>query len=536
MKEITRIHLAATPFNIDITAKKELEKYLEAIEKSLKADEDTLREIEARIVELLAERGVTGERVVTLGDIEVIERKLGSPADFTDEDEVTSDTEVVEKRLMRDDEQGLIGGVLAGIGAYIGINPNWVRLIAIALTFVSFGSAVLVYIVLWLALPMAKTAAEKLQMAGKPVTLAALKESSMTTLAEPRTKPLLVALRILFGLGFVVAAILPVVMVVFGVGVGVTEFTANQDLINGWLVAAFALLVVSGILFILLMIIAAYSTFAWRFSKGIAYAGLAIIIAGLVISATAFGLGIYGAQQANQKVDSLTKVYKTDLSSQFNGAKGLIVDGNTIPIEYRQTAGPARAELTTLDRGDGRPTVEAVRDGDVVRLKVKGGDSAQSCFIGGCGYGVTRIVVYGPALGSIEAKNGHFVYDGESQVDMSVTVKGDATVSISDTTITNLTANIEKDGALSTEDAAVENITLQTQSGGWVRMGVVSDLNITAATSCPAGSKTEISVEQVTTLRQAEQQIAKQAEININCAQITVDGMDDIDQRSQDTL
>ncbi|RYF29025.1 MAG: hypothetical protein EOO17_03020 [Chloroflexi bacterium] len=76
MKEITRIHLAATAFNIDITAKKELEKYLEAIEKSLRADEDTLREIEARIVELLADRGVTGERVVTLGDVEVIDLAL----------------------------------------------------------------------------------------------------------------------------------------------------------------------------------------------------------------------------------------------------------------------------------------------------------------------------------------------------------------------------------------------------------------------------------------------------------------------------
>ena len=58
MKEITRIHLAQTPFNVELGAKKELEKYLAAIEKTLAADDDTLREIEARIVELLAERGV----------------------------------------------------------------------------------------------------------------------------------------------------------------------------------------------------------------------------------------------------------------------------------------------------------------------------------------------------------------------------------------------------------------------------------------------------------------------------------------------
>lgn len=531
MKEITRINLAATPFNIDITAKKELEIYLEAIEKSLKADEDTLREIEARIVELLAERGVTGERVVTLGDIEVIEQQLGSPADFTDEDDAPSDAVVAEKRLMRDNDRGLIGGVMAGIGAYIGINPNWVRLIAIALTFVSFGSAVLVYIVLWLALPMAKSAAEKLQMVGKPVTLAALKESSMTTPMEPRAKPLLVILRIIIGLSFVIASIVPMVMLVFGTSVSVSEFNTNQDIMNGWLIAAFVLLVISGVLFTLLMIMAAYSTFVGRFTKAILLSGLAIIVTGLLLSATALGLGVYGAQQASQKVDSLTRVYKTDLTTQFDGAKGLVVDSGTLPVEYRQTDGATYAELTTVDRGDGRPTVQAVREGNNVRLSVKGEENDRSCFIAsGCEYGIARVVVYGPALESIEAKNRHVTYDGESQISLSAIVADDATLSITDTTITNLTAVINKDGSLFADDASVENVTLQTQSGGWSRMGVVSDLNVTTATSCPAGSRTEISVEQVTTLKQAGQQIPKQSVIDVNCAQITIDGMEDIER------
>ena len=69
MKEITRIHLAATPYNIEIGAKKELETYVSGIEKALSADEDTLREIEARMMELLSERGVSGEKVITSADI-----------------------------------------------------------------------------------------------------------------------------------------------------------------------------------------------------------------------------------------------------------------------------------------------------------------------------------------------------------------------------------------------------------------------------------------------------------------------------------
>lgn len=534
MKEITRIHLAATPFNIEVAAKKELEGYLDAIEKSLKADEDTLREIEVRIVELLSERGVSGERVVTLGDVEVIEQQLGAPADFSDDEEVSVDnTNGVEKRLMRDDERGLIGGVLAGIGAYVGIHPNWVRLIAIALTFASLGTVLLVYIVLWLALPMAKTAAEKLQMFGKPVTLSALKESSMATPVEPRTKPLLVIIRVVVGLGFVVAAIIPIGMLVFGIGIGVAEFGNNKDLMNGWLIAAFVLFVVSGVLFTLLMIMAAYSTFAWRFGKSIALGGLAVIISGMVLSATAFGLGIYGSQQANQKVASLTRTTTTNIASQFAGAKGIVVDSGAMAVVYEQSDDEPRIEFTATDLGNGRPSLEAVREGDIVRLTILDDDTTRNClFPGGCGDSMTRAVVYGPALESIDVIDGDVMYDGSTQNDMTVMVRNNAQLSINDTAIMNLTATVDQSGSLSTTGASVENVVLRTTSSGSVSsgsvaMGVVSMLDFTSAASCPAGSKIAISVEQVTTLKQAGQTIPKQAEFDISCAEVTIDAMND---------
>ncbi|RYF29024.1 MAG: PspC domain-containing protein [Chloroflexi bacterium] len=408
------------------------------------------------------------------------------------------------------------------------MNPNWVRLIAVALTFVSFGTAVLVYIVLWLALPAAKTTAEKLQMAGKPVTLAALKESSIAGPIEPRTKPLLVLLRVVVGLGFVAAAIIPIAMLVFGVGVGVTEFNDNKDLINGWLVSAFILLVVSGVLFTLLMIMAAYSTFAWRFTKRIAFSGLGVIIAGMVLSATAFGLGAYGSSQANQKVASLTRTNTSNVTPQFDGATGIIADTGSLVVEYQQTEGAPRIELTTTDRGNGRPSIDVVRDGENVRLTTTGHDDATSCLIpGGCGYGTTRAVVYGPALKNIELQKGHLMYSGKPQVDMTVAVKNGAKLSLSDTVVTNLTATVDQNGSLSTDGSSIENVVLQTQSGGSVAMGVVSNLDFTVPSSCPAGSKTDISVEQVTTLKQAGQVIPKQAEIDVSCAEITINAMDE---------
>ena len=52
MKEITRIHLAKTPFSVEVDAKKSLEKYLNLIQKNMHAEPEAMREIEARMVEL----------------------------------------------------------------------------------------------------------------------------------------------------------------------------------------------------------------------------------------------------------------------------------------------------------------------------------------------------------------------------------------------------------------------------------------------------------------------------------------------------
>ena len=85
MKEITRIHLATVPFNIEISARKALEMYLQSIEQSLGADPEAMREIEARIVELLTEHGVVGEKVLTSDNVTMIKEHLGEPAEFVDD-------------------------------------------------------------------------------------------------------------------------------------------------------------------------------------------------------------------------------------------------------------------------------------------------------------------------------------------------------------------------------------------------------------------------------------------------------------------
>lgn len=73
---------------------------------------------------------------------------------------------------MRDPDNRVIGGVAAGIAAYMGWDTTAVRLAMILLLFIPFVHwMALLYIILWMVMPVARTAADRLIMRGKSVTL-----------------------------------------------------------------------------------------------------------------------------------------------------------------------------------------------------------------------------------------------------------------------------------------------------------------------------------------------------------------------------
>jgi phage shock protein PspC (stress-responsive transcriptional regulator) len=182
MNEITKIHLGRQAFTIAVDAHKALQAYLREIKQQVgdKAN-DVVDEVELRMAELLTERGVKGDKVVLLEDVNYLKEQLGSPRDFKDEDDAAGSKEQAEaeaptqKRLFRDTHNAWLAGVCAGLGKYFGIDPTIIRLIFIALLFFG-GGGVLLYIVLWLIVPEARTTSEQLQMQGKPVTVGSLKQ------------------------------------------------------------------------------------------------------------------------------------------------------------------------------------------------------------------------------------------------------------------------------------------------------------------------------------------------------------------------
>jgi phage shock protein PspC (stress-responsive transcriptional regulator) len=183
MNEVTRIHLGRQQFVVAVDAHKELQTYLHAIERQVGHDKEVIKEVELRMAELLTERGVSGDKVMLGEDVAFLKEQLGEPSAFGDGEEPTKEKAEAEggeptgaaKRLFRDTENATIAGVCAGLATFFGIDAIIVRLIFVAFTLLG-GSGILIYILLWILVPAAKTNSERLQMRGKAVTVGTLKE------------------------------------------------------------------------------------------------------------------------------------------------------------------------------------------------------------------------------------------------------------------------------------------------------------------------------------------------------------------------
>ena len=181
MNEIKKIHLGRQPFTISVEAHRELRAYLDAIEHQVgKRGEDVLKEVELRMAELLTERNITAEKVVLPEDVDFLKEQLGKPGDFKDEGDdepeaAVEDGQDTRRRLFRDTDGAMIAGVASGLATYLRIDPLIVRLLFIVFTFTGAAGLIL-YILMWILVPEAKTQGERLQMRGKAVTVDNIKQ------------------------------------------------------------------------------------------------------------------------------------------------------------------------------------------------------------------------------------------------------------------------------------------------------------------------------------------------------------------------
>ncbi|MGL5892873.1 MAG: PspC domain-containing protein, partial [Bacteroidia bacterium] len=190
MNKTVTINISGIIFHIEEDAFQVLQNYLHLLRTRFSREEgcdEIMADIESRIAELLKAKIGGSKEVIVKADIDEVIAIMGSPESFEDGSEPQNTQNTAgqnqqqntsgqqsysrgynRRRLFRDTDDRIVGGVCAGLGHYFDVNPVWIRL-AFAISFFVFGSGALLYFLLLIILPKAETTAEKLEMRGEPV-------------------------------------------------------------------------------------------------------------------------------------------------------------------------------------------------------------------------------------------------------------------------------------------------------------------------------------------------------------------------------
>jgi phage shock protein PspC (stress-responsive transcriptional regulator) len=170
MKQVININFQGSVIPIETSAYEMLKNYINSLTQHFAAEdgkEEIINDIESRIAELFQERLKTGATCIVDNDVQAIMNSIGRPEDLAGDDENTTTKQTNtqqnyqqstntnlggKKRLFRDENHKLVGGVCSGIANYFDIDIVIVRIIFLVLIF-SFGIGFIPYIILWIAVP-----------------------------------------------------------------------------------------------------------------------------------------------------------------------------------------------------------------------------------------------------------------------------------------------------------------------------------------------------------------------------------------------
>lgn len=277
MKKTFPVNINGSIFYIDEDAYQLLNTYLEQLRSAFPGDEgkEIVTDIEARIAEIFSETIAGGAGVIVIEDINNIIEQMGRPADLGDgnaEDEAHDSQNHTEegapkqeygptpppfqayetkKRLYRDENNKVFGGVLSGLACYAGWTTNVLRLLVVVLWFVFLCSAwplswslIILYLLAWMIIPPARTAQQYLEMTGTPVTVSNVGQTILGTSAPNKdgNDKFLVSIlsiigkviTIIFGLMAAGVAIGSLVMLIMSIcGLILYSGWNNVELLNG---------------------------------------------------------------------------------------------------------------------------------------------------------------------------------------------------------------------------------------------------------------------------------------------------------------
>lgn len=192
MKKTINITIGGIVFNLEEDGYQKLNNYLDSLKNhfaQLSYGAEVIADIESRIAEQFTARtsGKANQAVTDL-EVEEIIRSIGKVEDFAEPNTNAKHASEPEtpssgKKLYRNPDDKVVAGVASGLAAYFGWDVTWVRVL-FAIIILAGGWGVTVYFILWLVMPEAKTASQKLEMRGEPVNIQQMEQAAKEKINE----------------------------------------------------------------------------------------------------------------------------------------------------------------------------------------------------------------------------------------------------------------------------------------------------------------------------------------------------------------
>ncbi|GAB6009847.1 PspC domain-containing protein [Dysgonomonas reticulitermitis] len=179
MKKIIEVSIGSINFTMEDDAYIRLKEYLKHFESTIpdkREAQEIMEDVEARVAEIFQKEMKFTNQVVDMKLVQTVIDHLGevenngngtgtqnserSQNSYSDQRYTQGD-----KRFHRDVDNKMVAGVCSGLAAYTNIDVTIIRVIFAALSF-AYGTAILIYIVLWFVAPKAITISQKLEMRG----------------------------------------------------------------------------------------------------------------------------------------------------------------------------------------------------------------------------------------------------------------------------------------------------------------------------------------------------------------------------------
>lgn len=209
MKKNITINMFGSLYAIDEDAYELLNQYQDNMRRYFsrqEGGEEIAEDIERRVAELFAELKATGVEAITIELVQDIISRIGNPEQVDGQEEGNGSSidenpakeenkGNMRKKLFRNPDDKMLGGVCSGLSCYFGIDALWLRLLTVLLAWFSVGTMIVVYLILWVVIPEACTPEDRLRMQGRPVNMENLRDEIMGNIrkagqyaAQPETR------------------------------------------------------------------------------------------------------------------------------------------------------------------------------------------------------------------------------------------------------------------------------------------------------------------------------------------------------------